>query len=89
MKKIIILLALAVVSVMAKAQTNQKQNAQTITFQNVKMKAYSGDSVSFDMAKINVPENRTNSKTIVIAFYTSALHFHNQDKWHHKPVHDQ
>lgn len=66
----VFILPLLLISVLGVAQTDtSKQNNHTITFQNFTMKAYTGDSISYNLAKINVPENRldTNTNTIQLS----------------------
>ena len=63
---IAVLLYAGFVPFISQAQTNQKQHAQTLSFQNLKMKAHAGDSVSFGMAQIDVPENRLSVKSNII-----------------------
>jgi pimeloyl-ACP methyl ester carboxylesterase len=63
------ILPLLLISVLCFAQTDTLK--QTISFQNFIMKAYTGDSISYNQAKINVPENRLakNTNTIQLSIF--------------------
>jgi pimeloyl-ACP methyl ester carboxylesterase len=66
----VFILPLSLISVLGFTQTDKsKQSNQAISFQSFTMKAYTGDSISYSLAKINVPENRlaTNTNTIQLS----------------------
>lgn len=66
----VFILPLSLISVLGFTQTDKsKQSNQAISFQGFTMKAYTGDSISYSLAKINVPENRlaTNTNTIQLS----------------------
>jgi pimeloyl-ACP methyl ester carboxylesterase len=58
---------LLLISLFCSAQTDtSKQNGQQLVFQELKMKAYTGDSITYMLTKMNVPENRLSAGTNTI-----------------------
>jgi pimeloyl-ACP methyl ester carboxylesterase len=63
---IAVLVSAGFVPFVSRAQISEKQSSQTLNFQNLKLKSHAGDSVSFSMAQVAVPENRLSGKTNTI-----------------------
>lgn len=65
--KNVLIFSLVLIPFVCRSQiSSPNQKNQTIRLQNLKMKIYSGDSISYSIAKINVPENRIDRKTNMI-----------------------
>lgn len=65
--KTILIISFVLISFICKAQiSTTNKDSQIIKFQNFKIKIYTGDSVSYSLAKIDVPENRLAGKTNII-----------------------